>query len=81
VALIQHDKFLVVANSNRFNPSNVGKTNAVILNISKPAAPVIAWTLQSGDFTREATPGIDDATVYVTNFVSDTLQVIQTSAP
>ena len=80
LGLIHHDKFLVVANSNRFNPQNVSKTNAVILDVSKPAAAGVVWTLKTGDFPREVTVGPDDATVYLTNFASDTLQVIQTSA-
>jgi DNA-binding beta-propeller fold protein YncE len=80
LGLIQNDKFLVVANSNRFNPQNVSRTNAVILDVSKPAAAIIAWTLKTGDFPREVTAGPDDATVYLTNFASGTLQVIQTSA-
>jgi DNA-binding beta-propeller fold protein YncE len=68
LGLIQNDKFLVVANSNRFNPQNVSRTNAVILDVSKPAAASIAWTIKAGDFPREVTPGPDDATVYLTNF-------------
>jgi DNA-binding beta-propeller fold protein YncE len=79
LALLHNDKFLAVANSNRFNPDNVGRTNATILSVANPAAAVVVETIATGDFPREIIAGADDATLYLTNYLSDTLQVIQTT--
>jgi len=79
VTLIHKDKFLVVANSNRFGTADASKTNSVILDVSNPASASIALTLKTGDWPREVTAGSDDSTVYLTNYGSNTIQVIQTS--
>jgi DNA-binding beta-propeller fold protein YncE len=79
LALLHDDKFLAVANSNRFNPENVGTTNATILSVANPAAAGVVETIATGNFPREIIVGPDDATLYLTNYLSDTLQVIQTT--
>ena len=79
LALLHDDKFLAVANSNRFNPENVGTTNATILSVANPAAASVVETIATGNFPREIIVGPDDATLYLTNYLSDTLQVIQTT--
>jgi len=80
LTLLHGDKFLAVANSNRFNPENVGRTNATILSVADPKAAKVVLTIPTGEFPREVIVGPDDATLYLTNFSSDSLQVIQTTA-
>lgn len=71
--LFHNDQFLAVANSNRFQ---TGQANAAILNVSLTASAAVIETIATGNFPREITLGPDDATLYLTNFESDTLQVI-----
>lgn len=74
VRLFHNDRFLAVANSNRFG---TGKANAAILDVALPASATVIETIATGNFPREITVGADDSTLYLTNFSSDTLQVIQ----
>lgn len=74
IRLFHKDQLLAVANSNRFN---TGKANATILNVASPSSASVVETITSGSFPREVTVGPDDATLYLTNFDSNTLQVIQ----
>ena len=76
LALFDNDQLLAVANSNRFN---TGVANATILYVSSPASASVVQTISTGTFPREIRVGADDATLYLTNYVSDTLQVIATS--
>jgi DNA-binding beta-propeller fold protein YncE len=73
IRLFHNDQLLAIANSDRFHN---GKANATILNVASSAANVVA-TIPTGSFPREITVGPDGATLYLTNFDSDTLQVIQ----
>jgi hypothetical protein len=74
--LFHNDQLLAVANSNRFN---TGVANATILNVSSPASASVVQTIPTGLFPREITVGPDDATLYLTNYSSDTFQVIHTT--
>ena len=65
-----------MANSNRFGG---GTANATILSIAVPAAATVLQTIPTGTFPREITVGADDATLYLTNYDSEGLEVISTS--
>jgi len=72
--LFHNDQLLAVANSNRFL---TGTANATILNVVSPSAAGVVATISTGNFPREITVGPDGTTLYLTNFDSDTLQVIR----
>jgi hypothetical protein len=76
IRLCHGDKLLAVANSNRFN---TGTANATILYVANPASASVLQTISTGFFPREITVGLDDSTLYLTNFRSDTIQVIETT--
>jgi DNA-binding beta-propeller fold protein YncE len=76
IRLFHKDQLLAVANSNRFN---TGAANATILYVANPATAGVVATIPAGLFPREVTVGSDDATLYLTNFSSDTLEVISTT--
>ena len=77
IALFQHDQLLAVANSNRFEPTVPG--NVTILNVANPAGTRLLTTVDALLFPREVTVGPDDSTLYVTDFNSKQLQVIETT--
>lgn len=74
VRLFHNDQLLAVANSNRFQ---TGMANATILDVASPSSASVVATISTGNFPREITVGGNGTTLYVTNFDSDTLQVIQ----
>jgi DNA-binding beta-propeller fold protein YncE len=74
LGLFHNDQLLAVANSNRFQ---TGTANATILNVASPSMASVVATIPTGNFPREITVGPDGATLYLTNFDSDTQQVIQ----
>lgn len=74
IRLFHNDQLLAVANSNRFH---TGIANMTILNVVSPASANVVETVTTGSFPREVTVGPDDATLYLTNFDSETLQVIK----
>jgi DNA-binding beta-propeller fold protein YncE len=76
ISLFHGDQLLAVANSNRFN---TGTANATILYVANPASASVVQTITTGLFPREVTVGSDDATLYLTNYDSDTLEVISTT--
>jgi DNA-binding beta-propeller fold protein YncE len=78
IALFHHDRLLAVANSNRFCPGQKG--NATILDATHPRRKRgrVLKKIRTGLFPRNITVGPDDATLYLTNFSSNTLQVIST---
>lgn len=75
--LFDHGKLLVVANSNRFGTGPTA--NATILSVAVPASASVVQTLATGLFPREITAGSDDLTLYLTNYESQTFQVISTT--
>lgn len=77
VKLFDNDQLLAVANSNRFGTGPMA--NATILYVAVPATASVVQTVATGLFPREFWVGPDDATLYLTNFDSDSLEVISTS--
>lgn len=76
ISLFHNDQLLAVANSNRFDTGSTA--NAAIMDVVVPASAHVVQTVATGLFPREVTPGPDDATLYLTNYESDTLEVIST---
>lgn len=72
--LFHKEQFLAVANSDRFNTGT--PANATILNVMSPEAPGLAYTVPTYLFPREFGLASDDATLYLTNYGSDLLEVI-----
>jgi DNA-binding beta-propeller fold protein YncE len=77
LALFHNAQLLAVANSNRFN---TGTANATVLYVSNPSSASVLVTVPTGLFPREISVAPDDSTLYLTNFDSDTLEVISTSS-
>ena len=75
--LFGKDKLLAVANSNRFGAGPTA--NATILSVAVPASASVVQTFATGLFPREITVGSDDSTLYLTNYESQTFQVISTT--
>jgi DNA-binding beta-propeller fold protein YncE len=76
MALFGKERYLAVANSNRFTKGSTGVTSVAILDLVDPAQPPIVCP--SGDiydFPRGVTVGLDDTTVYVANFGEAAKQV------
>lgn len=76
IELFDHDQLLAVTNSNRFGG---GTANATILYAAIPASADVIQTTQTGLFPRDIWVGSDDATLYLANYSSDTLEVIATT--
>jgi hypothetical protein len=76
ISLFHGDTLLAVANSNRFN---TGTANAAVLYVANPSAASVVDVIPSGLFPREVTVGPDDSTLYLTNYDSDSLEVISTT--
>ncbi len=76
--LFNKGKLLAVANSNRFSTGGSGTTNATILSVAVPATASVVQTIATGTFPREITVGSDDSTLYLTNYSSESFQVITT---
>lgn len=76
IRLFHHDRFLAVANSNRFN---TGVTNLTILDVRCADSAKVVQTVPTGTFPREINVAEDGSTLYLTNYFSKTFQVIETS--
>ena len=76
IRLFHNNQLLAVANSNRFE---TGTANSTVLYVAVPATAAVVQTTQTGLFPREIEVGPDDATLYLTNYDSGTLQVISTT--
>jgi DNA-binding beta-propeller fold protein YncE len=77
VALFHGGQFLAVANSDRFGTGT--NANLAIVSVAYPAAAAVVTTVPAGLFPREVNGGPDDATLYVTNYSSRSLQVVPTN--
>ncbi len=75
VALFHNDQLLAVANSDRFGS---GSANLTVMDVADPTHMSVLQTVTTGQFPREITVGADDATLYLTNYDSSSVQVIQT---
>lgn len=76
LALLHGDQLLAVANSDRFGG---GEANATILYVLYPSAASVVTTVPTGLFPREITVGTDDSTLYLSNYDSDSFQMITTT--
>jgi DNA-binding beta-propeller fold protein YncE len=69
MALFGNERYLAVANSNRFTEGTTGETNVAILSVRNPSqAPVVCKSASINAFPRGVAIGRDDRTVYVANF-------------
>jgi DNA-binding beta-propeller fold protein YncE len=75
--LFDGGKLLAVANSNRFGTGP--NANATILSVAVPASASVVQTVATGLFPREITAASDDLTLYLTNYSSQSFQVISTT--
>jgi DNA-binding beta-propeller fold protein YncE len=73
LALFDHDRKLLVANSNRF--AN-GPGAAAVIDLSDPARPAILQTIKTGDFPRNITVSPDGRTLLLTVFLGDELVLL-----
>jgi DNA-binding beta-propeller fold protein YncE len=73
IALLAHDTLLAVANSNRFDPGSSTST-ASILRLGTP--PSLRGSVATGSFPREFSLSPDGAVLYLTNFRSRTVELI-----
>ncbi len=73
IALLAHDTLLAVANSNRFDPGSSAST-ASILRLGTP--PSLRGSVATGSFPREFSLSPDGAVLYLTNFRSRTVELI-----
>jgi DNA-binding beta-propeller fold protein YncE len=71
--LFAGDKYLLVADSNRFAG---GPGNASVFDLTDPARPVLRQTIHTGAFPRNITASPDGATLYLTIFSGDELMVL-----
>ncbi|HEV2577643.1 MAG TPA: hypothetical protein VGU25_10570 [Acidobacteriaceae bacterium] len=76
VTLFHHGQFLAVANSDRFGTG--ADANLAILSVAYPAGAAVVTTVPAGLFPREVNVGSDDATLYLTNYSSHSLQLVPT---
>lgn len=73
IALLSHDTLLAVSNSNRFDPnSRTSTVNVVRLD----DAFATRTTFTTGSFPREFSVSPDGLTLFLTNFRSGTIQVV-----
>jgi hypothetical protein len=77
VALFHGGQFLAVANSDRFGTGS--NANLAIVSGAYPAGAAVVTTVPAGLFPREVNVGSDDATLYLTNYSSGSLQVVPTN--
>lgn len=73
IALLAHDSLLAVANSNRFNTTSQTSTATVLA--LKPA-PSQRTSFATGSFPREFSVSPDGTRLYLTNYRSHTVEVI-----
>jgi len=77
VALFHGGQLLAVANSDRFGTGS--DANLAIVSVVYPAGAAVLTTVPTGLFPREVNVGSDDATLYLTNYSSGSLQVVPTN--
>jgi DNA-binding beta-propeller fold protein YncE len=77
IALFDGGRFLAVANSDRFGTGS--QANLAIVSAYYPAGAAVVTTVPAGLFPREVNVGADDATLYLTNYSSGTLEVVPTT--
>jgi DNA-binding beta-propeller fold protein YncE len=73
LALFDHDRKLLVANSNRFTN---GPGNAAVVDFADPAKPTIVQTIKTGKFPRNITASSDGHRLLLTIFLDDELMLL-----
>ncbi len=73
LAVFDHDRKLLVANSNRF--AN-GPGTATVIDLSDPAKPAVLQTIKTGEFPRNITVSPDGRTLLLTVFLGDELMLL-----
>ena len=73
LALFDHDRKLLVANSNRF--AN-GPGSVTVIDLSDPSKPTVIQTIHTGDFPRNITTSADGRSLLLTVFLSDELMLL-----
>ena len=79
IRLFHQDKLLAVANSNRFADSDGTFAILDVSNVSKSSSVAPPKTWPAGGFPRNIGIGQNGATLFLTNYRSRSLQVIQTA--
>ena len=73
IALLAHDTLLAVANSNRFD-AGAGPSTVSVVQLGSPPSP--RGTVPAGSFPREFSVSPDGAVLYLTNFASRIVELI-----
>jgi len=77
LALVQDGKFLVVGNSNRFGPDADKPQTLSVLDVARIGhGDAVIGTIPAGAFPREMCVSADGRTLYVSNFGSSSLEII-----
>jgi DNA-binding beta-propeller fold protein YncE len=75
LALVDHDRSLVVADSNRFGAAG-DKANLAVVTIGRSGPLTLRGYLPSGAFPRDVAVSPDGKTLVVTNFGSGQVQTV-----
>lgn len=73
LALFDHDRKLLIANSNRFTNT---PGNATVIDLADPANPRIVQTIKTGDFPRDITASPDGRSLLLTVYLDDELMLL-----
>lgn len=78
LAVLSDDKHFVVANSNRIAADSNSRQNISVIDITSVprTAPVVTGTFPAGAFPREFGQSPDGRTLFLGNYLSNTLEVI-----
>jgi DNA-binding beta-propeller fold protein YncE len=73
LALFDHDRKLLVANSNQFS---FGLGNATVIDLTDPAKPTFLQTIKTGLFPRNITVSADGRSLLLTVFLEDQVMLL-----
>lgn len=73
LALFDHDRKLIVANSNRFS---FGPGNATVIDIADPEKPKFVQTIKTGLFPRNITVSPDGRSMLLTVYLEDKIMLL-----
>jgi DNA-binding beta-propeller fold protein YncE len=73
VAVVNHGKTVIVGNSNRFDAD---QSKAQMLDVFLADKLTLSGHIPAGAFPREMRLSADGKTLFLTNFSSDTLEII-----
>ena len=73
LALFDHDRKLLVANSNRFTN---GPGQATVIDLADPAKPTILQTIKTGQFPRNIVVSPDGKTLLLTVYLGNELMLL-----